>query len=599
MSNPNTERDIKTISFGRACRERLGMYLSSDQTEALHLGLREIYVNSLDALTETNAPKGVITIEINSKIHRITVTDDGPGIPNKKREDGDYSLVAAYTLSHTGSHFDGRAVNSIGTNGVGGSIVNHTASEFAVTSNDGKKSATALFVGSEDGAQLVKYKESAAEGHTGVKVSYVPDFKVYGDAWFVESDLIAELDEMMKFYPKYKITLNFDGHKTNIAHPSGLKEVNTRVYYESDNLIIALGIGDGGIKPYGNRLYLPNGGAFFTHFKTQFTRIINDLSGLKLTGNQAQAVFNGYIAIFVSNPLFSNQSKTAISNKEVNVEITVALKNEMEKFSKTKDWEKVIKGLEMEMKAEEAAERARARIKAAMDKINKPKRTLQIAEKLKDCIATGEEAWLAITEGNSAQGALNKGRDNNIVATYPIRGKFINCLKNKQEDYLDNQELQEIAQILGGGLFDKYNAKKLKYGKVLIAVDADADGKNIADLLITFFYVCMPEFIKEGRLYWMRAPLYYRESTHEYIFTEEQWNKVKKKEGFVRAKGLGEMNVGAIEESLFGKFKVWEQLKPGNWNAFSKLVNDLMGTDVETRRDYLFDKVDFDQVTFL
>ena len=97
----------------------------------------------------------------------------------------------------------------------------------------------------------------------------------------------------------------------------------------------------------------------------------------------------------------------------------------------------------------------------------------------------------------------------------------------------------------------------------------------------------------------MRAPLYYRESTHEYIFTEEQWNKVKKKEGFVRAKGLGEMNVGAIEESLFGKFKVWEQLKPGSWNAFSKLVNDLMGTDVETRRDYLFDKVDFDQVTFL
>ena len=83
----------------------------------------------------------------------------------------------------------------------------------------------------------------------------------------------------------------------------------------------------------------------------------------------------------------------------------------------------------------------------------------------------------------------------------------------------------------------------------------------------------------------MRAPLYYRESTHEYIFTEEQWNRV--------------MNVGAIEESLFGKFKVWEQLKPGNWNAFSKLVNDLMGTDVETRRDYLFDKVDFDQVTFL
>ena len=163
MSNPNTERDIKTISFGRACRERLGMYLSSDQTEALHLGLREIYVNSLDALTETNAARGTILVEINTKIHRITVTDNGPGIPNKKREDGNYSLVAAFTLSHTGSHFDGRAVNSIGTNGVGGSIVNHTANEFAVLSDDGVTLATAIFVSDDDGAKLIKYTDGKSE----------------------------------------------------------------------------------------------------------------------------------------------------------------------------------------------------------------------------------------------------------------------------------------------------------------------------------------------------------------------------------------------------------------------------------------------------
>lgn len=593
------ERDIKTISFGQACRDRLGMYLSADPAEALHLGLREIYVNSLDALTETNQPKGHIKITVDSNIRRITVEDDGPGIPNKMREDGSYSLVAAYTLSHTGSHFDGRAVNSIGTNGVGGSIVNHTANEFMVQSNDGKTSATAIFTGSDEGANLVTYKDGPGSRQTGVKVSYVPDPKVYGDAWFDREGLIAELDEMMKFYPKYKITLSFDANKTAIAHPNGLKEANTRVYYESENLIIALGVGDGGVKPYGNRLYLPNGGAFFTHFKTQFTRILNDLSGLKLTGAQAQAVFNGYIAIFVGNPLFSNQSKTAISNKEVNAEITMALREEMEKFSKTQDWAKVIKGLEMEMKAEEAAERARQRIKNAMDKINRPKKTLAIAEKLKDCINTGEDAWLAITEGNSAQGALNKGRDIQSVATYPIRGKFINCLKNKQEDYLDNVELQEIAQILGCGLFEKYNAKKLKYGKVLIAVDADADGLNIACLLTTFFYVCMPKFIQEGRLYWMKAPLYYRESTNEYIFTEEQWEKVKNKSGFVRAKGLGEMNVKAVEDSLFGKHKSWVQMKPMSWGQFSKLIEDLMGKDVEVRRDYLFSKVDFEKITFL
>ena len=199
------------------------MYLSSDQTEALHLGLREIYVNSLDALTETNAARGTILIEINTKIHRITVTDNGPGIPNKKRDDGNYSLVAAFTLSHTGSHFDGRAVNSIGTNGVGGSIVNHTANEFAVLSDDGTTLATAIFVSDDDGAKLIKYTDGKSEKKTGLKVSYVPDPKIYGDAWVDEAGLIAELDEMMKFYPKYKVILDFDGHKTTIAHPNGLK----------------------------------------------------------------------------------------------------------------------------------------------------------------------------------------------------------------------------------------------------------------------------------------------------------------------------------------------------------------------------------------
>ncbi len=595
MSN---ERDIKTISFGRACRDRLGMYLSADPAEALHLGAREIYVNSLDALTETNQPRGTIKITVDSNKRFITVEDDGPGIPNKLRDDGTQSLVAAYTLSHTGSHFDGRAVNSIGTNGVGGSIVNHTAAEFEVISNDGKVCASAVFSGDKEGAHLVQYLETKPNRSTGVKVTYSPDPVVYGDEWLSESKLVEELSEMMKFYPKYKLVLNFDGHVTNIAYPKGLRESSTRMYYESESLILALNTEGDGIKPYGNRLYLPNGGKFFTHFKTQLTKMVNDFSGLKLSGAQVQSVFGGYIAIFVTSPLFSNQSKTAISNTEVNTEITMALRQELEAFSKTQEWEKAMKALELEMKAELAAENARAKVKGAMDNIKKgAKKEVIAADKLKDCLNHGESAWLAITEGDSAQGALNLGRDIESVATFPIRGKFINCLKNKQEDYLNNEELQQIASILGCGLFNEYNASKLKYGKVLIAVDADSDGLNIACLLTTFFYVCMPKFIQEGRLYWMKAPLYTKPGS--YIFTEEEWAKVRDKKNYKRNKGLGEMLPQEVEDSLFGKDKHWVQLKPSNWTIFSKLIEDLMGKDVETRRQYLFDKVDFENIKFM
>jgi DNA gyrase/topoisomerase IV subunit B len=233
-----------------------------------------------------------------------------------------------------------------------------------------------------------------------------------------------------------------------------------------------------------------------------------------------------------------------------------------------------------------------------MDEITKGSRKKVLAaDKLKDCLESGEKAWLAITEGDSAQGALNLGRDIETVATFPIRGKFINCLKNKQEDYLDNEELIQLAQILGCGILDKFSSRNLRYGNILIAVDADSDGLNIACLLITFFYVCMPQLLKEGRVYWMRAPLYSKPG--DYIFTEEEWAKVKNKKGYKRNKGLGEMLPQEVEEAMFGKFKRWEQLRPTTWLGFKKIVEDLMGKDVENRRDFLFKNVDFERVKFL
>lgn len=608
---PTNERNIETISFGRACRDRIGMYLSGEPKEALHLGLREIYVNSLDAMTEAGQKSGQVRIIIDENLRSIMVKDNGPGIPWEIRKDGKSSLEAAYTLPHSGSHFNGRAVNAIGTNGIGAKVVCHTSTQFTVRNNDGKSFHGLRFEADENGAHLkgeITPTEDDMKMPRGVEVIYFPDEKVYSDVWFDYDIIINELKEMMKFYPNYEVWIqypnqNYGRNTTVIQYPNGLKEDNTKMYYESDNLIISLGIADENsdpIKAYGNRLYLPQGGKFFTQFKTAMTRNVNNLSGLKLSGQQIQSQFTGYVCIFVDNPLFSNQAKTSIANTEVNTEISNTVAQLLNDFSKTKEWERMVKILEGELKAEEAAERARKKIKDALDGIKKgSKKKIVVAEKLKDCINSGQETYLAISEGDSACGALIQGRDQENVALFPIRGKFINTLKNNQEDYLSNEELQQICSILGCGIFEDYDSKKLRYGKVLIAVDADSDGLNIADLLITFFYVCMPNFIKEGRLYWMRAPLYVNSQTHSYIFTEEEWKKVKNKKGYTRCKGLGEMLPIQVEESLFGRYKRWEQLKPKDWNKFKLLIEKLMGRDVEERRDYIFKNIDFENITFM
>jgi DNA gyrase/topoisomerase IV subunit B len=252
------ERDIKTISFGRACRDRIGMYLSADREEALALGLREIYVNSLDALTETKQRNGKIEIRLDSMAKTIKVSDNGPGIPNKMREDGVHSLVAAFTMPHTGSHFDEREVNSIGLNGIGASVVTHTAKKMIIRSNDGKVNTEASFNESDNGAVLEHCKDLKSGGLKGVEVQYQVSDKIYGDVWFDTETLKDSLSEMMKFYPNVEVVLIDDGRPTSFKYPNGLKDTNTKVYYESDNLILSLGLGGGDIKPFGNRLHLPH-----------------------------------------------------------------------------------------------------------------------------------------------------------------------------------------------------------------------------------------------------------------------------------------------------------------------------------------------------
>ena len=589
------ERDIKTISFGRACRDRLGMYLSADKSEALHLGLREIYVNSLDALTETNQPNGVVIITIDSKKHEVEVQDTGPGIPIKTRDDGSYSLVAAYSLSHTGSHFDGRATNAIGTNGVGGSIVNHTASYFEVLSCDGKKMARAIFEGSEEGAQLKDYHEAKPDRYSGVKVLYQPDSLIYGDEWFNREALIAEFSEMMKFYPKYKLVFQMDDYTCAFEYPKGLRENDTCIYYESESLIMALNANGGGIKAYGNRLYLPNGGAFFTQFKTQLTKIVNDLSGLKLKGEQVQAVFGGYLAIFVNNPLFSNQSKTAISNKEVNPEITSALRSEMEKFVKTSAWDKIVKNLEAEAKAEAAAERAREKVlKAKKDFADKKINTM--SEKFIDTDRKDRaNCDLYLAEGDSAGGPIKRTKPDN-AAVMLLRGKVLNTARTDFEAVLNNKELMMIAKGIGATLTETgflLPEQKMRFGKIIIAADSDEDGCHIQSLLMAYFYTYFPQLIRKGMLYALAPKLFKIETKGKEMFfgselemnTYVKTNKIRAQK-VQRFKGLGSFDDSEFKAQIDPETRDLIQITIPSAARAAQAMK-LMEEEVKSRKDLI------------
>ena len=200
---------------------------------------------------------------------------------------------------------------------------------------------------------------------------------------------------------------------------------------------------------------------------------------------------------------------------------------------------------------------------------------------------------------NSALGGLMPARNVNNEALYAVRGKVKNLLKHPLDECLDNQEVSDIIMALGCGIQEKYNGKKLNYGKVAIAVDADVDGYSIMCLIATLFYVLMPKFIEEGRLCWLRAPLYRftKGDKRLFAYNDEEAKTLRNQypnweQGY--NKGLGEMTAeDMIASMLHPTERRLEVLTIHDIEAAAESIMMLMGPEVEGRRDFLFENVDF------
>ena len=113
------------------------------------------------------------------------------------------------------------------------------------------------------------------------------------------------------------------------------------------------------------------------------------------------------------------------------------------------------------------------------------------------------------------------------------------------------------------------------------------------------FYVLMPEFIKEGRLCWLRAPLYRLSKGNQkvYAYTDEELKQLSKgRENWEqsRYKGLGECTADDMEASMLHPTeRRLEILTIHDTKAAAESLQMLMGNDVDPRREFLFENVDF------
>ena len=611
-----TAQDIETLSFKDAIRERVAMYMGSADNQGVLQCVRELITNSIDEMTMGYGD--TIWVELDN--NQVTIQDNARGVPFGLRDDGTEAMEAIYTMPHTGGKFDEKVYQNVaGMNGIGAKGVALSSSYFFASScRDGKQATLILKDGIKESFEIEEIDDINLHG---TRVTFIPSQEVYNlEPIHIDFE---DLKEMCKnwSYLTPKVSFRLFNYNTN-----------EEIVYKSENGILDflkdsikkpihktplyIKVKEDGIEcevamqwaadrkehwyVFTNGLANAEGGTSLTGVKTAITNFFKKKFKGEFSPEVARSGLFYVVNCKVPNPSFANQTKTKVNNPELRGLAQRATGQMLDEFSRryVNEFDSIIDLLTKELKAERAAEKARKQVLEASKEIEKnQKKKVFASDKLKDAEFLGPNATLLIVEGDSALGGMAQARDYTKYGLLGIRGKMINCLSNPEEKIFNNEEIKLLLSAMNI-VPGKYNASKLRYGKLGICTDADSDGYHIGLLIMSALAYLAPEFIKEGRLCWLRAPLYIETNKNKetYYFTDEELNEAKRKnkvKGTIsRNKGLGEMDADTARISMFTPEHQRLEVMEYNPNAIDLLYN-LMGEDVDSRKDFIMSKIDF------
>ena len=603
---------IKIRDFRDAARATPGMYIGADGQDAAFNCFLEVLNNSCDEAMMNRGKNITITLEGD----KLTCSDEGAGCPHGKNKDCDEVLIELFTKSHTSGKFDNENYRKVrGCHGVGTSAVCVCSKKFEVyTRREGAEYYMSFTNGIPDFLTAKRLRDT---NETGSTFSFIPDREVFHIPdelpCFDAERIKDELELTSYFIPNVSFFFNYNGMQYHFHRDNGIKDFakdkisnplhKSFIYgykqFDDDVEIEVFAQWTADKEKtfiFSNGALNPEGGTPIAGAKAAFTRTVNSISKKEFDSDLIRRGLVYIINIKHPHPIYQNQVKNKIQNPELRGYTQTVFTEAIKEFAtKHRDeFDKIIEILSKEKRAEAAAEKARQAIlnHEKEQKENEKKKLLNY-DKLRDARKLGKDSILLCVEGNSAGGSMSIGRNPEKYGILMFRGKAKNLLKSTIEDGLENEEVKLLLQAMGITYGKPYNPEKLRYGRVALAVDGDFDGSHISLLLMAMLQVLAPQFIKDNRLFWLRAPICKVETkTKTYYYYNDAEFKNHPKGNITFFKGLGQMTDEDLKHSMFDE--EWQHLEPIEYSEEGiETLIDLMSEKVEPRKDFVFNNIDF------